>query len=986
MGVANHDNILDVLGLMQLTENVATKIHGIFNQDEIFKILSDEMKKSKKYRMTTLLLSDEEHEFKVNTNTLPDTELQIIETLIEQKAVGFTVAYTNVPCFHRAVDTGDTYPFSTIDFVKQLLSEKVNTVAKVLTEGIQKTSIISPIKIREKTIGVLVLDTPESATYADYFRLSVKNLTQHLSTALQLAEEYQTREKAELDLKNDRDRFEKIVKIVPGVIYTFKLKPDGSVSYPFSTPSMFRLFGIKPEDLEEDASPFMQLTHPDDIERVNEAIRVSAQNMTEFRAEYPYKHPQKGWRWVEAYSLPIAEPDGSIVWTGFLTDVTERKIVSQELQNERDRFEKIVETVPGVIYAFKLKPDGSMSFPFTTPNMFTLIGIKPEDVKEDASSFMQLIHPDDAENVDKAIHASAQSMTELRVEYRYKHPQKGQIWIEEHSLPIAEPDKSVVWTGLLTDVTERKLVEQQLFESNTKRGAILSTAMDGFMRIDLNGNILEVNESFCNKNGFTAKECTQMHISALDVMFTPEQVVEQIQRIVENGEVRFESKMGRKDGSSYDAELNATYHKENKDEFVVFVRDISERKKAEAELKKLSTAMEQSPASVVITDLNGNISYVNPKFEEVTGYTADNVIGENPRFLNSGHTGKDEYDELWKTITAGKTWSGVFHNKKRDGTLFWERASIGPIFNDKGEITNFLAIKEDITKLKKTEESLQNTLKSLEARVEERTAELRLAKEEIERTYNEFQASLAYAKRIQEAIIPSDTELSKVFSGVFSIYKPKDVISGDFYWCHDNGEIVILVVADCTGHGVPGALMSMSGHELLDSIVISRKITRTDMILEEMDLGMKKLIGRPDAKFTMNDGMDMSVVRIDRSGQFDYSGAQSHGLYISQNEVIPLVPDRAGIGGRGGAKAANFTRQHISSQSGDRFYLFSDGFYDQFGGPKTKKMLRKKFTEIITASSNKPIKEQGAFLQQQFKDWKGTEIQIDDVTVIGIEL
>jgi PAS domain S-box-containing protein len=133
------------------------------------------------------------------------------------------------------------------------------------------------------------------------------------------------------------------------------------------------------------------------------------------------------------------------------------------------------------------------------------------------------------------------------------------------------------------------------------------------------------------------------------------------------------------------------------------VRDITERRRTEAKLRQLSRAVEQSPASIVITNPAGDIEYVNPKFVHVTGYKLAEALGKNPRILKSGETGPEAYRELWETITAGKEWSGEFHNKKKNGELYWERASISPIRDLTGRITHFVAVKEDITARKQTE-------------------------------------------------------------------------------------------------------------------------------------------------------------------------------------------------------------------------------------------------------------------------------------------
>lgn len=176
--------------------------------------------------------------------------------------------------------------------------------------------------------------------------------------------------------------------------------------------------------------------------------------------------------------------------------------------------------------------------------------------------------------------------------------------------------------------------------------------------------------------------------------------------------------------------------------------EISERKHSEDQLLKLSHAVEQSPASVVITDIKGNIEYVNPRFTQVTGYTPDEAIGKTPRILKSGEQGPDVYKEMWNAISSGKEWRGEFHNKKKDGVLYWEAVSISPIRDSKGLITHFVGVNEDITERKRMEEELKSLNKTLEQRVAERTADLK----ESEEKFRKISASA------QDAIIMLDSK------------------------------------------------------------------------------------------------------------------------------------------------------------------------------------------------------------------------------------
>lgn len=203
----------------------------------------------------------------------------------------------------------------------------------------------------------------------------------------------------------------------------------------------------------------------------------------------------------------------------------------------------------------------------------------------------------------------------------------------------------------------------------------------------------------------------------------------------------------------------------------------------------LLRAIEQSPASIVITDTNGTIEYVNPKFESVTGFTAKEAIGKNPRILKSGSQSREFYQHMWNTILHGQVWDGIFHNKRKDGSFFWEHCVIAPVVDEKGNVTHFVAIKEDITEKKEQEEALQKS------------------EEELRRRNAIISKDLEYAKRVQQSIINSKIPHYPGIK-IETRYVPYDYVGGDFFVLKTVKENLCIFMADITGHGVPAALFS----------------------------------------------------------------------------------------------------------------------------------------------------------------------------------
>jgi hypothetical protein len=271
----------------------------------------------------------------------------------------------------------------------------------------------------------------------------------------------------------------------------------------------------------------------------------------------------------------------------------------------------------------------------------------------------------------------------------------------ELSLSEWETASGKFFTGIIRDTTERKLAEKNLRDNLLRQETILQTAMDGFWLTDMHGNLLEVNESYCRMSGYSSEELLSLNIADLVFNASTEELALHIQKVMAQGEDRFEYNQRRKDGSSFHVMINMQYQHLGGGFMVAFLQDITQRKQDENHFKLLVRAIEQCPISIVITDKNANIEYVNPKFTEATGYTFDEVISENARILQSGKQSQQFYKEFWNTILTGNDWKGEFQNKKKDGELFWEYSTISSIVNHSGDITHFIAVKEEITGQKK---------------------------------------------------------------------------------------------------------------------------------------------------------------------------------------------------------------------------------------------------------------------------------------------
>ncbi len=287
-----------------------------------------------------------------------------------------------------------------------------------------------------------------------------------------------------------------------------------------------------------------------------------------------------------------------------------------------------------------------------------------------------------------------------------------------------------------------------------------------------------------------------------------------------------------------------------------------------------------------------------------------------------------------------------------------------------------------LTHLKKLNQLKDDYSAELELTVKERTTKL-------EKSNNDIKDSIRYAKRIQSSILPSLTELTKVFDESYIYYRPKDIVSGDFYWHRVLNKCTIVAAVDCTGHGVPGAFMSMLGASLLNEIVETRGITQPDKVLELLNAGVRKALNQDKQSGISKDGMDLALLTYypDLS-KVQFSGAKRPLYHFSGPSLNVIKGDKKSIGGGNAHKASNspYELHELEVQPGDSFVLFTDGFPDQFGGPENRKFMTKRFKELLAEIQHLPYEVQSTKLDEAITQWRGSSKQIDDILVIGLKV
>ena len=518
---------------------------------------------------------------------------------------------------------------------------------------------------------------------------------------LTLAQDVTDRKQAEESLQKSEERFRSLVEQIPDGVY--RSTPEGR--FVDVNPAMVELFGYgsKGALMEVDIKKELYF---DDKERdeVNELLMETGQeNFQVFRMRHKKGHEI----WVEDHGNLVHDADGNVLYhEGVLRDISDRKRAEEKLKASEARFRSLYQNTPVMLHSI----DGEGRLIGVSDYWLKKMGYARSEVLGKKSS--DFLTEKSRLEIGKTMSDFFEKGVVKDVPYQFVKKNGEIMDVELSAIVERKEDGAVIRSlGVMIDVTERKKIEQKLLESEEQFRAMCATANDGIMMMDAAGKVTYCNEAARMMFGYPAN---QMLGKALHNLVVPEryrQVFEkQFKIFKKTGKgpaigKRVELSALRREGTEFPIELSLSGVKiKGEWHSIGFVQDISLRKKNEEELETMSYALEQSANGVLITDTQGNIEYVNPTFTQTTGYTAEEVMGKNPRFLKSGKTPLEEYKKLWTSIKAGGKWHGEFHNRKKDGTLYWESASISAVKDKAGQISHFLAIKEDITERKLEEE------------------------------------------------------------------------------------------------------------------------------------------------------------------------------------------------------------------------------------------------------------------------------------------
>ncbi len=330
--------------------------------------------------------------------------------------------------------------------------------------------------------------------------------------------------------------------------------------------------------------------------------------------------------------------------------------------------------------------------------------------------------------------------------------------------------------------------------------------------------------------------------------------------------------------------------------------------------------------------------------------------------------------------------SGLLEGLKRT-TEFSRQVAAGDYHSDYQPLSEEDMLGQALLRMRS---DLEERERVLETKVKERTEEVVRQKEEVERQsrkvvelYKNVTDSIRYAKRLQESILPPDKRIRELLPESFVLYRPKDIVSGDFYWLEQVNGKVMFAAVDCTGHGVPGAFMGLVGHNGLNQAIKEHGITRPSEVLRDLNRISFETLHKDRDQF-VRDGMDMALCALDpKSMVLEYAGANCPLYLVRDGELLQFPPDKRPIGGFELGDLP-FTDHRIQLRKGDVVYIFSDGYADQFGGPNGKKFLYRRFRELLVQIHQQPMDRQKYLLTDNLNQWRGAQEQVDDILVIGM--
>jgi PAS domain S-box-containing protein len=636
----------------------------------------------------------------------------------------------------------------------------------------------------------------------------------------------------------------------------------------------------------------------------------------------------------------------------------------------RARLTQLLSVSPAVIYCFKARGDFAPTFVST--NIETLFGYAPREYLDNSNFWRERVHPDDLRRVETEV-ADVFKNGKHALEYRFRRKDGSYCWVNDDQNVIRdERGEPLEIMGSWSDITKRKQAEAAEDAARRRLSTLLQSAPAVIYSFKASGDFapIFISENIKRLLGYRPDEYlknadfwrTRVHPEDVDAV-EAEQT-----KLFKEGWHTVEYRFRKSDGTycwvSDEQSLIKDAHG-NPVEVVGSWSDITARKTAEQVAlqasQRVSDAIESISEGFSLYDTEDRLVLGNYKFAELfdfgagpprPGMTYEEIIrGAVDQGLIEDAKGHMP-GWLGQRLAQHRNPTEPLLQSRADGT--WLQISERHIASG-----GTVAVYSDLTEIKESEQraAAANHL---------------------------ILQSLRYASRIQSAILPAREELASVTADHFLIWEPRDIVGGDFFWFQPINDGYAIILGDCTGHGVPGAFMTLIAWGLLDRTLRSADNDNPSQVLTELHRGVQDLLGQKEEQGETDDGLEAGVCFINPSKQeMTFAGARFSLWKARGDDVIEIKGDRNGLGYRRYPQEATFTNLTLPLGAGDSFYLTTDGLIDQIGGPHGRSFGKRRFQTLLKRNKGAPMQKQAESLQRSFKKFQGQQLRRDDLTVLG---
>jgi diguanylate cyclase (GGDEF)-like protein/PAS domain S-box-containing protein len=467
---------------------------------------------------------------------------------------------------------------------------------------------------------------------------------------------------------------------------------------------VFRLFEIAPERFDGTYQSFITVVHPDDRDQVNQAFAQSLASRTPYEITHRLLMPDGRIKWLNEKCETDFDGAGNPLQSyGMVQDVTERHEALIALQASEARFRSIFESTNTGIAS----TDSSGRVTSFNESFRAMLGYDAALLRN--MNFAELTYPDDLPRETGFFNEILAGKREhYHIEKRYIESGGGILWVDISVAVVRSAEgRAESFVAVVVDISDRKQAESALRASHETLLGILGTTLDGYWCTDGQGRLLDVNPAYCRQSGYTREELLRMRIPDLEAAENPAETAAHLRHLMQHGCDLFESKHRRKDGSVWDVEISATYRSGLAGgQLFVFVRDITERKRADAEVR-IAAATFESQDGIIVTDANSVILRVNRAFSQITGYTAEEVVGRKPHLFKSDRHDAEFFRSMWDTIHRTGGWQGEIWDRRKNGEIYPKWLTITAVRDSKGIVTHYVGTHSDITERKRAEEQVR---------------------------------------------------------------------------------------------------------------------------------------------------------------------------------------------------------------------------------------------------------------------------------------